>query len=216
MQARHGNNPIPLPAITDDPRWIGRFSREVRKSIAALRDRRIIVNQQAKRSGDVTHPWKASVSGEDEVTVAAGFMFGVVSKRTTGGADDSAWDFVWVPTKYDGSTITEITETCYIYAKMALYDGFSGFGTDIILHWTQKTSEMDEAESRVFQPYGTITVYDSTNDPASEGISGGEEWIVPIAKVKVEDNVLTIEEQYLTHNPTQQLGFFTLQATIPP
>ncbi|MGA0846246.1 MAG: hypothetical protein ACO3RV_06855 [Luteolibacter sp.] len=43
MEANHGQTPIPLPTITDDPRWIGRFSREVRKSIAALRDRRIIL-----------------------------------------------------------------------------------------------------------------------------------------------------------------------------
>jgi len=65
-------------------------------------------------------------------------------------------------------------------------------------------------------PYGSITVYKSTNAPSAEGTSGGEEWIVPVAKVKVEDNVLTIEEQYLTHNPTQQLGYFTLQVTPPP
>ena len=214
MQARHGATPIPIPSIVDDPRWIGRFSREVRKSIAALRDRKVIVRGRQGRGGEVTHPWKAAVSAEDEVTVAAGFMFGVVCKRSP-GADQSGWDFVWVPTKYSGSTITAITETCYIYAKMSLYDGFNG-GSNYVLHKTQETSEMDEAESRVFQPYGSITVYKSTNAPSAEGTSGGEEWIVPVAKVKVEDNVLTIEEQYLTHNPTQQLGFFTLQATIPP
>lgn len=46
MQANHGQIQIPLPTITDDPRWIGRFSREVRKSIAALRDRKLIVTGQ--------------------------------------------------------------------------------------------------------------------------------------------------------------------------
>lgn len=43
MQANYGQIQIPMPTITDDPRWIGRFSREVRKSIAALRDRKIEV-----------------------------------------------------------------------------------------------------------------------------------------------------------------------------
>jgi hypothetical protein len=46
MQAKHGQTQIPMPTITDDPRWIGRFSREVRKSIAALRDRQVIITGQ--------------------------------------------------------------------------------------------------------------------------------------------------------------------------
>jgi len=49
MQANQGQIQIPLPTITDDPRWIGRFSREVRKSIAALRDRKIIITGQPIR-----------------------------------------------------------------------------------------------------------------------------------------------------------------------
>lgn len=51
MKADHGATPIPLPSIVDDPRWIGRFSREVRKSIAALRDRKIIVRGRQGRGG---------------------------------------------------------------------------------------------------------------------------------------------------------------------
>lgn len=42
MNIRNDSSKIPLPSIVDDARWIGRFSREVRKSIAALRDRRIV------------------------------------------------------------------------------------------------------------------------------------------------------------------------------
>lgn len=42
MNARNGSSKIPLPSIIDDARWIGRFSREVRKSIAALRDRKVV------------------------------------------------------------------------------------------------------------------------------------------------------------------------------
>lgn len=51
MKADHGATPIPIPSIVDDPRWIGRFSREVRKSIAALRDRKVIVRGRQGRGG---------------------------------------------------------------------------------------------------------------------------------------------------------------------
>lgn len=163
--------------------------------------------------GGSSHPWQVTASGANQVSVAAGFMFGVISKRTSVGVDASAWDFVWIPTKFNGSTIAAITSTSYIYAKMSLYDGFNGSNTNIILHWPQRTYEMDEAESRVFQPHGAITVYASANAPDAEGTSGGEQWIVPIAKVVVADGVVAVEEQYLTHNPTQQLGFFSMQTT---
>jgi hypothetical protein len=44
MKARHGINSIPLPAIQRSPAGIGRLSIEVRKALAALRDRKIIVS----------------------------------------------------------------------------------------------------------------------------------------------------------------------------
>jgi hypothetical protein len=209
MNARHGQTPIPLPTIVDDPRWIGRFSREVRKSIAALRDRRIIVNG-GRRTATPSHPWKVTCS-EDDASIAPGYMFGVLCKRDA-GTDQSGWDFVWVPTAFDGDTLETLSGTRYIYAKMSLYDGFNG-GTigSMKTHKTQLTTELVEAESRVFQPHSSITVYDSANAPSAEGTSGGEQWIVPIAKVVVTDGIAKVEEQYLTHNPTQQMGFYTQQ-----
>lgn len=64
MQANHGQIQIPLPTITDDARWIGRFSREVRKSIAALRDRSIVITGgQIRFSGGASYtPWKPTFS----------------------------------------------------------------------------------------------------------------------------------------------------------
>jgi hypothetical protein len=61
MKSKYGPTPIPIPPIIDDERYIGRFSRAVRKSICALRDRNVFVagggggggrdsNQFAKRS----------------------------------------------------------------------------------------------------------------------------------------------------------------------
>jgi hypothetical protein len=67
MQAKHGQIQIPIPSITDDPRWIGRFSREVRKSIAALRDRQILVTGQFKFPiKNIKNPWESSLIYEDD------------------------------------------------------------------------------------------------------------------------------------------------------
>ncbi|MGA0846779.1 MAG: hypothetical protein ACO3RV_09575 [Luteolibacter sp.] len=211
MNARHGQTPIPLPTIVDDPRWIGRFSREVRKSIAALRDRRIVVSG-GQRAVTPSHPWKVTCS-EDDASIAPGFMFGVRAKATSGSANTSLWDFVWIPTAFAGDTLETLTGTRYIYAKMSLYDGFNTGGSNIVTHYTEKTNDYSEAESRVFQPYGSITVYDSAYAPSAEGTSGGEQWIVPIAKVVVTSGIAKVEDQYLTHNPTQQLGFYTQQTS---
>lgn len=62
MEAKHGQIEIPLPTITDDARWIGRFSREVRKSIAALRDRSIVITGGQIRfsGGSLYTPWNPS------------------------------------------------------------------------------------------------------------------------------------------------------------
>jgi hypothetical protein len=80
MNARHGSTPIPLPTIVDDPRWIGRFSREVRKAIAALRDRPIISTSRPSVSGDGAFPPFSVISlvkaeGDTyEVTIKEGWV----------------------------------------------------------------------------------------------------------------------------------------------
>ena len=56
MDTRNDSTLIPIPSIVDDARWIGRFSREVRKSITALRDRRQVVTKQPNLN--YLHPFK--------------------------------------------------------------------------------------------------------------------------------------------------------------
>jgi hypothetical protein len=70
MKARHGITPIPLPAIQTSPTGIGRLSRETRKAIAALRDRKIIVSGTRSRGGSYAHPWKLSI---DDGALKVGF-----------------------------------------------------------------------------------------------------------------------------------------------
>ena len=73
MQANHGQIQIPLPTITDDPRWIGRFSREVRKSIAALRDRQIIVTGRSNNAAKVL-PLQIAKATNTEIYITVGVV----------------------------------------------------------------------------------------------------------------------------------------------
>lgn len=73
MQAKHGQIEIPLPTITDDARWIGRFSREVRKSIAALRDRQIIVTGRSNTALK-TNPLQIQNAGESKIYITPGLV----------------------------------------------------------------------------------------------------------------------------------------------
>jgi hypothetical protein len=73
MKARHGITPIPLPAIQTSPTGIGRLSRETRKALAALRDRKIIVSGASGRGGvSYAHPFKIAVNEDLELTVGYG------------------------------------------------------------------------------------------------------------------------------------------------
>lgn len=72
MKGSNGNSPIPLPTIVDDPRWIGRFSREVRQSIAALRDRKPKV-ANGRGESDL-HPWKIMVAYDAGSTQLRGYV----------------------------------------------------------------------------------------------------------------------------------------------
>lgn len=56
MDTRNDSTLIPIPSIVDDARWIGRFSREVRKSITALRDRRQVMTKLPNLN--YLHPFK--------------------------------------------------------------------------------------------------------------------------------------------------------------
>lgn len=74
MQANQGQLEIPLPTITDDPRWIGRFSREVRKSIAALRDRKIIITGRSAIFPRITKKLQITKSSNDEIFITPGYV----------------------------------------------------------------------------------------------------------------------------------------------
>jgi hypothetical protein len=73
MQANYGQVQIPMPTITDDPRWIGRFSREVRKSIAALRDRQVTITGRVNNAAKVL-PLQIAKATNTQIYITVGLV----------------------------------------------------------------------------------------------------------------------------------------------
>jgi hypothetical protein len=79
MNANHGILPIPMPTIIDDGRDVGRFSREVRRSIAALRDRKIVFQGSSNPSAKGYPPFavRSITKGDGDewlVTIQEGWV----------------------------------------------------------------------------------------------------------------------------------------------
>jgi hypothetical protein len=198
MNARHGQTPIPLPTIVDDPRWIGRFSREVRKSIAALRDRRIVVSGGQRAATIPTHPWKASVAAEDEVSVAAGSILIPVH---LGDDENDRAPIVYVPSAYAGGTV-EVTESGWLYAVLEYASENSGVQTSF---FDMSDFASPGLNAGLYLRYSAdVDVIFSTSEPVAFAPTNTHVYW-PIAEVDVTDDVLTIVQQVLTHNPTHEL-----------
>jgi hypothetical protein len=82
MKARHGITPIPLPAIQTSPTGIGRLSRETRKALAALRDRKIIVSPPPGLRRSMKLPLDVYGLTKDESTFTVFVRPGFVIERT--------------------------------------------------------------------------------------------------------------------------------------
>lgn len=163
------------------------------------------------KSPEPSHPWKVTGGESGNVSIAAGFLSGISRKGADPGVDESSWDFVNVPVEYAGGTLTGLTGTRYIYAKIGL-ESLSG---GRILNTTTNPDGIDNgSQTFAFALTGAITVYDSANAPSAEGSNNtgsGGDWIVPIAKVVVTSGTAVVEKQYLTDNPSMHLTFFTMQ-----
>jgi hypothetical protein len=128
MNAHHGKLPIPLPTITDDPRWIGRFSREVRKSIAALRDRRVIVNG-GQRAGGGTPLLKLTIiqgTAADKFQIVPGYVNSVMPTLAT--------------VALDATTPPEITVTEPLYVWIKVVGTFGTPDSYVVTIETQTSS----------------------------------------------------------------------------
>lgn len=209
MKADHGTTPIPLPAIVDDPRWIGRFSREVRKSIAALRDRKIIVRGRVGRGGK-SHPWKVTSNGDDTVTIAAGRILGyyLTYANAAPGTPPAAWgmsgpdSIVLGPGgSYAGTSSQSIPSgEQYVYALLPR-NGPTNEYCEVLPEelGNTVTSELyDDIEPAITD---AVTIAVSSSAPASYTPTAGNA-AVCLAKVTNTSSVVTVDEQYVIDNPT--------------
>jgi len=131
MNAHHGKLPIPLPTITDDPRWIGRFSREVRKSIAALRDRRVIVSGGKKAAGGGAPLLKLTIiqgTAADKFQIVPGYVNGEMPTLSS--------------VALDAATPPEITVTADVWVWIKVVGTFGTPDSYVVTIETNSTSDV--------------------------------------------------------------------------
>lgn len=186
MKADHGATPIPIPSIVDDPRWIGRFSREVRKSIAALRDRKIIVRGRQGRGGYVP-PWQVVPNGDDTVHVSPGEILswpdGVAGPLTLSHFAE-----------YTGGDVT-VTANGVIYGTIP-----GALSLDTIVNDTWTDSNGDDVVIAYLRIFPDITESITVGFAATIPVSNTD-FYWEIAKVELTDGVASVTKQVLTHNP---------------
>ena len=207
MKADHGATPIPLPNIVDDPRWIGRFSREVRKSIAALRDRKIIVRgRQGRGGGQVSLPWQVTANGDDTVTVNEGT---ILVPNYRGADDEDRAPIIYEPVTFDGDDDLEITAAGYLYARLE----YSAILSGLQISWLDGSGLSPGFGAGLsIRTANAISVIFSSSDPAT--ISPADTYTHwPIAQVDLQDGVASVTKQILMHNLTHDLVYIHVSSS---
>jgi hypothetical protein len=182
-KARYGTTPIPMPKIPSSITALPMFASEVLKSLRALRDRPVLVPSNTPRPSGGSHPFKVSPNGDDTVSVAPGNVIDF-STSSNGLYDGTAvtGDF----TAYAGGDVTITADgTVYLvitYDNTNLISQEPSVLADFALSVTSLAVEFDP----------TLSI---------------NQLSIPIAEVTFADNVASVSNQILTHNPILQLGF---------
>jgi hypothetical protein len=179
-KGQYGPSPIPLP---DPNPGIGAFRKhvmQVRKAIAALRDRQVYVPVPAPALP--SHPWKVTANGDDTVAVAAGEVIDFTT-TSNGLYDGQAVTGGFV--SYAGADVTITTDgTVFAVVTYALSNTIANDTT-----FTLATSSVDASSvTAAFAP--TLSTYELS---------------IPIAEVTLTDGVAAVTNQILTYNPMMQL-----------
>jgi hypothetical protein len=177
MKIRNGTTPIPMPAIVDDPRWIGRLSRDVRKAIAALRDRVPVAIGYSGNGGAAGQA--AGVCSFGELYVDDG------DTKIRGG---------WIACgdknfRVAGNTINLTTSGDWlIQIELDGIDPVTDDDDEIFLPGVITASGTPSWEAKANTEGSTD--YDDNTNPASPTGTGTA--IVPIGRLVVEDGVATL------------------------
>lgn len=183
-QGKYGPNPIPLPDPSPTVGGLGRFAFQIRKSLAALRDRQVYIAippaiPKTKR------PWQVTPNGDNTVSVNAGSVISWDNGGTTGNLTNEP--FFGLNTTYAGGDVTiGAAGTLFIKIPYDLeevsYDSFGNVYTFVHVVNGSLTVELSPS-------YATGNLY------------------LPIADVTVTDGVAAVTRQIIDYNPILQLGF---------
>lgn len=140
------------------------------------------------------HPWKATATGTDAITVAEGSILCPIAKGTSG--NDMA-PIVYQNADYAGGTVT-ITGDGYLYTT-STWDGYE------VSNIAQ--SDPGDAIGLFVRRFPSASVIFSTDAPGSFD-PGDVSVCYPIAQVALTGGVASVVKQILTHNPTHDLPYF--------
>jgi hypothetical protein len=202
MKARHGINPIPLPAIQRSPAGIGRLSIEVRKALAALRDRKIIVSGAGGSRGGYVHPWKLQVVKEESEIRLKTYYGAVTAMRLNNlqptmisleSRFDAATPTYLINDPYNpsgtiGHSVLSISTTYGVWVQIERFptESFEGFGGD----------DYDGMSSEPLLGAVSIFVTDDFPDPDDQPDWNDDLAFVHVGTVAVDgDGAATIKQR---------------------
>jgi len=172
---RYTSTPVKIPDPLRSIGGIFRFANETRDAIKSLYERKVIIPKEP--SATLGHPWKVISNGDDTVTVFKGRAHHWTIGESTEGAA------LATPIRFDGEEELQVDNdgTSYIYAKLPIASAQVAGGTS----------------NR--QLTGTVTVENETDLPAD--IDTTTDVYLLLATVEKTDDVVTITEQHLKHDP---------------
>lgn len=184
-KGQYGPSPIPLP---DPNPGIGAFRKhvmQVRKAIAALRDRQVYL--PVGSTPQQGHPWKVTANGDDTVTVADG---SVIYFDTGGGSNVPNSPITGKTMDYTSASVT-ITAPGTLYVKM----DFDPLLSDELIAYSSTPNLSTYAV--------TPTAITAELDPTLSG----DEVSIPIATVTLTDGIAAVTKQILSYNPPLSINY---------
>jgi hypothetical protein len=167
-----------MPDLVTHPSHIGRLSHQVRKSIAALRDRKIVVNAPSVGASGYNHPFQLIAGKDDEgdpvLYVRLG-AFTVAKWFTVSGTDSLESNTVeYFPTVSGGPLVSANNPIGGLSPPGALpLDASTDYGVWIVAETANASrTPLDTAGTpKVMQIYDPIVISDTTLISASDANS---------------------------------------------
>jgi len=176
------------------------------------------------------HPWKVTNGGSGNATVAAGFALGYFHNFS--GSTPSAWDtdpgqIVLYPDEvilgfsgeFAGGNVA-ITGTQYIYAEISRTDPPSTYSEsyeeitltagapDVVKVGVQLGDTTAPDSSHI------VTLVASSSAPNAYSLTLSGNTAICIAKVTNTAGTITVDKQYVTHNPTLSVPVINLNGSL--